>query len=800
MYYGNTSAIDGQNKTAVWNSNYVLVQHLGETSGTTTFDSTANANNGTKVSATDPNPSSLGQIDGAQSFNGVNDFIKIDNNANIDNITVITVSAWVKTNNTTSQAIWTSYGAPHGYQLWLQAGQVAMWSDSGTVNSGVFVADGQWHYIVGVFDGTNVYIYVDGTQRASGAGTVTANTGNNQIGNQCVGAGYTSCSLYMNGLIDELHISNTVRSAAWIAASYKSETDNFNTFGAEELRPNSPPNTPINSSPTNGATLQLLTPTLTASAFSDPDASDTNAASNWQVDDNSNFLFPEWTRTSTSGETSTTVNAANGVFANSLAGKSELAHNTVYYWRVRYQDSSGALNSWSSYSTSTTFTTNLIHTPTNSSPANGITITTLTPTLSASAFSDDEPGHTQSASEWQIDNDINFASPEYDSGATSSLTSLTVPSGALLNGSHYFQVRYQDSGGQWSSYSAPTSFYIDTDTGEYLLQPVGWNQTYNLGDTARFTLQVLARDANGGFDPVTPDSIPIWRLRYWDGATWQELVSATSMTPLAASSTYEATYVIPSDAAWTGREVTPMFYATVNDVPTSLTREIEIVSSPAQVVINNITNNTVPNITANITITNEGTAAFEYTYDYCVVVSIIDQCGGAGNIAYSSAAKLIQPSQNFITNLTLNVPNPGNYFFKTSVWWSNKSSNASRSFTAAAAATSSPSSNSSSVGGGGGGGGTVWSGNLTASSSSQVTNSAGSTNSSFVAVWEAIYTFSQRLNRLENRVDVLESKIKKLENINQSNYSSVYQPQPSYVPSSQPTLPKINHIFRIRLN
>jgi hypothetical protein len=42
---------------------------------------------------------------------------------------------------------------------------------------------------------------------------------------------------YVTGLIDELRISNTARNAAWIQASYYSESDQLIEYGSEQLRP-----------------------------------------------------------------------------------------------------------------------------------------------------------------------------------------------------------------------------------------------------------------------------------------------------------------------------------------------------------------------------------------------------------------------------------------------------------------------------------------------------------------------------------------------------------------------------------
>ncbi|MEM4501068.1 MAG: S8 family serine peptidase, partial [Thermofilaceae archaeon] len=100
-------------------------------------------------------------------------------------------------------------------------------------------------------------------------------------------------------------------------------------------KPNSPPVTPGLVSPADGATGLSLTPTLQASAFSDPDG-DAFANSHWQVDNNSDFSSPEWdSGESYSATTQVTVPAGR------------LAYSTTYWWRVRYKDSRGAWSNWS---------------------------------------------------------------------------------------------------------------------------------------------------------------------------------------------------------------------------------------------------------------------------------------------------------------------------------------------------------------------------------------------------------------------------------------------------------------------
>jgi hypothetical protein len=112
------------------------------------------------------------------------------------------------------------------------------------------------------------------------------------------------------------------------------------------LPPNQLPNAPTNVSPGSGATNVDLYPTLTASAFSDPDAIDTHAASQWLVvrQDNGNPVFDS--------------GAVSNHKTSIMIGELELS--TGYGWSVRYMDSRG---DWSPYSTVTYFTTAASYTP-----------------------------------------------------------------------------------------------------------------------------------------------------------------------------------------------------------------------------------------------------------------------------------------------------------------------------------------------------------------------------------------------------------------------------------------------------
>jgi len=106
--------------------------------------------------------------------------------------------------------------------------------------------------------------------------------------------------------------------------------------------------------------------------------------------------------------------------------------------------------------------------PSNISPADGASGISSTPTLQSSAFSDPDIGDTHAASQWQIRTVLgSYFDPVFDSGVdTLDLTSITVPSGILSSyATYHWHVRYQDSHGAWSNWSAETSFITSSLTG-----------------------------------------------------------------------------------------------------------------------------------------------------------------------------------------------------------------------------------------------------------------------------------------------------------------------------------------------
>jgi len=156
---------------------------------------------------------------------------------------------------------------------------------------------------------------------------------------------------YKNGVLEPELITNVVPAASttegdiWRCVVAANDGTVSGLSGEDEVAiQNSPASPPINLLPADGATCVSLTPTLGSSAFSDPDAGDTHAASQWQI-------------TAAAGNYSSLV-FDSGIDISNLIditiAPGVLNSSTAYYWHIKHQDNRGG---WSSWSAETSFTT-----------------------------------------------------------------------------------------------------------------------------------------------------------------------------------------------------------------------------------------------------------------------------------------------------------------------------------------------------------------------------------------------------------------------------------------------------------
>jgi hypothetical protein len=214
MYYNNPDeTVDGENATGVWDSNFVMVQHMGSSLA----DSTINGNDGTNYGST--------VVDGlngkARSFDGVDDYILVTQNASLNNAHytytfVNKLNVPLSSQSKDFPMIFYKRGATVGNALYYSKpySQVQQSFGYGSgLNYGHYIIDyDTTDYMVTsiTHDGTSGKLYNLGVLKDEIVSAHSAGTENITIGN--------GSSNPVNGTIDEVRISNIARSDAWIKA------------------------------------------------------------------------------------------------------------------------------------------------------------------------------------------------------------------------------------------------------------------------------------------------------------------------------------------------------------------------------------------------------------------------------------------------------------------------------------------------------------------------------------------------------------------------------------------------------
>jgi len=199
---------------------------LDETSGDTAKDSAGN-NDGRLVGDPQWQPSA-GKVGGALELDGDGDYVEIPNESNFDITTEITVSAWIKANQFDKE--WQAIIAK-GDSTWrIQRNQnkdslefacsglkIPSGSPYGSLYGEKSVNDGQWHHIVGVYDGSKMYLYVDGTVDTSQPASGRINTNDEPV---YIGENSERTARFWEGLIDDVRIYNYALSEGEIKTIY----------------------------------------------------------------------------------------------------------------------------------------------------------------------------------------------------------------------------------------------------------------------------------------------------------------------------------------------------------------------------------------------------------------------------------------------------------------------------------------------------------------------------------------------------------------------------------------------------
>ena len=185
-----------------------------EGSGTIAYDSVGD-NNGTIHGA----QWTTGKIDGALSFDGVDDYVDV---GNLGLSTEFTLIGWMYYYvQAMDEPIFGSDSPGEGTRISLRSNSFEVWPDGvawedrGEV-AFTPVSAGIWHHLAGVYNGSQIEVFVDGISMGTRAcsGALDPNP-NNYIGR------HATCNWYIDGLIDEVSIYDRALSAEEIQQYYQ---------------------------------------------------------------------------------------------------------------------------------------------------------------------------------------------------------------------------------------------------------------------------------------------------------------------------------------------------------------------------------------------------------------------------------------------------------------------------------------------------------------------------------------------------------------------------------------------------
>jgi len=213
-------------------SGRVLAMDFVENAGITTYDRSANGNNGTLVNATWTTSGKYGK---ALNFNGINGYVNLGTNASLRPSGAFSAVAWINANasqvlypqivssgDSSGIAGWNLYlqnGANQGAAAFIVKEGSNAWGNCYALGTSNLKGAG-WKFVVGVYDGVTAKIYVDGVPQTTDAcQNQSINYGTSpsaEIGRKI----QAQASTYFNGTIDEVAVYNRALTATEIGNMY----------------------------------------------------------------------------------------------------------------------------------------------------------------------------------------------------------------------------------------------------------------------------------------------------------------------------------------------------------------------------------------------------------------------------------------------------------------------------------------------------------------------------------------------------------------------------------------------------
>jgi hypothetical protein len=188
---------------------------LDESEGTKAADSSGNRHHATVRGGAQWQPSG-GKLGGAIALSGNADHLEVADEVAFDCTAGVTVAAWIKPNALDKpwQAIVTKGEGAWRLQRNNEAStlefactglQIPGGNEYGSLFGTREIAPGEWHHVAGVYDGRQMYLYVDGALDRSQEASGPINTDDNPV---LIGENGQIAGRFWNGLIDDVRVYN----------------------------------------------------------------------------------------------------------------------------------------------------------------------------------------------------------------------------------------------------------------------------------------------------------------------------------------------------------------------------------------------------------------------------------------------------------------------------------------------------------------------------------------------------------------------------------------------------------------
>ena len=173
----------------------------------------------------------FGNANNAYSFAGTDDDIDLTGTGSLDFLTGgFSLVAWANftAENPDSSIVTKHYcGVHNSYFIGVNGNSLDFYVDTDPrLKTTEKYNDGKWHFVVGVYDGTTQYLYVDGLLKLSQARTYSIpNSSNIRIGGVANGTGdYCIALTHFVGAIDDVRIYNRAISASEVQQLYQGQS------------------------------------------------------------------------------------------------------------------------------------------------------------------------------------------------------------------------------------------------------------------------------------------------------------------------------------------------------------------------------------------------------------------------------------------------------------------------------------------------------------------------------------------------------------------------------------------------